>query len=291
MQIIEQTLYSREVAIMVEKQHNELLKDIRRYVKQLGVGKIPQSDFFTESTYKNSQNKEQPCYLVTRKGCEFIANKLTGQKGTEFTARYINRFHEMEERLQRENHMDWFVNDIRVFQHKEFGMLRTLKLDGEDYFIGQDATRALGYVNNNDTLKKRVSNSEKCYVGICDGTRSRKMVAITKTGLNELIQTGKLPLANKYNEWIQKQVFPALTGKEQILPVTTKVELLDRSSEKKSIPIQEGFDIAPLFRELLTLLPIEALDEMEKTFRGDKSKAIKLAATAILAEKMKRQIG
>lgn len=38
-----------------------------------------------------------PCFMVTKKGCEFIAHKLTGQKGTEFTARYINRFHEMEE--------------------------------------------------------------------------------------------------------------------------------------------------------------------------------------------------
>lgn len=34
---------------------------------------------------------------MTRKGCEFIANKLTGQKGTEFTARYVNKFHELEE--------------------------------------------------------------------------------------------------------------------------------------------------------------------------------------------------
>lgn len=93
------TLSSMEVAEMVEKNHNELLKDIRRYVGQLGVGKIPQSDFFTESTYRNSQNKTQPCYEVTRKGCEFIANKLTGVKGAAFTARYINKFHEMEDKL------------------------------------------------------------------------------------------------------------------------------------------------------------------------------------------------
>lgn len=90
---------SREVAEMVGKQHNELLKDIRRYAEQLGEGKIPQSDFFTESTYVNSQNKKMPCYQVTKKGCEFIAHKLTGVKGTEFTAKYINRFHEMEDAI------------------------------------------------------------------------------------------------------------------------------------------------------------------------------------------------
>ena len=91
---------SREVAEMVGKQHNELLKDIRRYAEQLGEGKIPQSDFFTESTYVNSQNKRMRCYQVTKKGCEFIAHKLTGVKGTEFTAKYINRFHEMEDAIK-----------------------------------------------------------------------------------------------------------------------------------------------------------------------------------------------
>lgn len=52
-----------------------------------------------ESTYFDANNQSRPCYLVTKKGCEFIAHKLTGQKGTEFTARYINRFHEMEHEL------------------------------------------------------------------------------------------------------------------------------------------------------------------------------------------------
>ena len=92
-------LTSMEVAQMVDKKHYDLLKDIRRYTSQLGEGKISVSDFFSESTYTTEQNKTVACYLVTKKGCEFIAHKLTGQKGTEFTARYINRFHEMEHEL------------------------------------------------------------------------------------------------------------------------------------------------------------------------------------------------
>lgn len=101
MKQIEQTISSIEVAEMVEKAHNDLLKDIRRYCEQLGQGKIPQSDFFKESTYKNRQNKTMPCYNVTKKGCEFIAHKLTGVKGTEFTAKYINRFHDMEDAIRQ----------------------------------------------------------------------------------------------------------------------------------------------------------------------------------------------
>lgn len=100
MNIEQKTISSIEVAEMVEKNHKELLRDIRRYCEQLGQSKIAQSDFFTASTYQNSQNKTQPCYLVTKKGCEFIANKLTGVKGAGFTAKYINRFHEMEDAIK-----------------------------------------------------------------------------------------------------------------------------------------------------------------------------------------------
>lgn len=98
---IEKTLTSIEVAKMIEKDHKELLRDIRRYVEQLGKSKIALTDFFSESTYRTEQNKILPCYKVTKKGCEFIAHKLTGVKGAKFTAQYINRFHEIEEQIHQ----------------------------------------------------------------------------------------------------------------------------------------------------------------------------------------------
>lgn len=103
------TLNSIEVAEMVEKEHSKLLKDIRRYTEQLNEAKIGLVEFFKESTYIDGKGESRPCYLVTKKGCEFIAHKLTGKKGTEFTARYINRFHEMENELISIN-----VSEIRL---------------------------------------------------------------------------------------------------------------------------------------------------------------------------------
>lgn len=93
-------LDSREVAEMVGKEHNKLLRDIRVYITQLDASKVGHTDFFTESQYTDKSNRQKPCYLVTKKGCEFIAHKLTGVKGTEFTAKYINRFHEMEDTIK-----------------------------------------------------------------------------------------------------------------------------------------------------------------------------------------------
>lgn len=101
MNLEQKTITSVEVAEMVEKEHKNLMRDVRSYVKELGELKIEPTDFFKENTYKTEQNKTLPCYDITKKGCEFIAHKLTGIKGTEFTARYINRFHEMEDAIKK----------------------------------------------------------------------------------------------------------------------------------------------------------------------------------------------
>lgn len=102
-----QTITSMEVAEMVGKRHCDLMRDINRYCKQITEAnldlsterKIALSDFFRESTYKDSTGRILPCYDITKKGCEFIAHKLTGVKGTAFTAQYVNRFHDMEDVL------------------------------------------------------------------------------------------------------------------------------------------------------------------------------------------------
>lgn len=93
------TLDSREVAVMLEKEHNHLLRDISVYAKYLTETKIGLSDFFQESTYKDITGRTLKKYQITKKGCEFLAHKQTGRKGSSFTASYINRFHEMEAQL------------------------------------------------------------------------------------------------------------------------------------------------------------------------------------------------
>lgn len=96
----QQTISSIEVAEMIEKEHKYLMRNIRRYSNDLMGAKISPTDFWIESNYIDGQNRNKPCYLITKKGCEFIAHKSTGSKGTVFTARYINRFHEMEAKIQ-----------------------------------------------------------------------------------------------------------------------------------------------------------------------------------------------
>ncbi len=95
------TLDSREVAKMISKRHRDLMRDIRDYIKVIKYSaKLRSTDFFVESTYKASNGKVNPCYLLTKKGCEFVANKMTGKKGTLFTAQYVSLFNSMQVQIK-----------------------------------------------------------------------------------------------------------------------------------------------------------------------------------------------
>lgn len=87
---------SREVALAIGRPHNDLMKSIRGYCQHLAEGEISRSDYFIESTYQDSTGRTLPCYLCTKKGCDMIANKMTGKKGVIFTARYIEAFEKMK---------------------------------------------------------------------------------------------------------------------------------------------------------------------------------------------------
>jgi Rha family phage regulatory protein len=91
---------SREVAGMVEKRHSDLLETIQGYDRYLTNGIFRSLDFFIPSTYIDAKGEGRPCYLLTRKGCDMVANKMTGEKGVLFTAMYVTKFEEMEKQLR-----------------------------------------------------------------------------------------------------------------------------------------------------------------------------------------------
>jgi Rha family phage regulatory protein len=171
----QKTITSLEAAEMVDKQHSDLLKDIRRYAAQLNEGNIPSVEFFTESTYPDAKGEDRPCYLVTKKGCEFIANKLTGVKGAMFTAKYINRFHEMEQSM--ENNLALLPTKLQILQ----GMLNQL--------ITQEQRLASVEAQSQKAIET-VQNIKETFVEEYDNWRDgikHKISAIQK-GMNDTYQ-------------------------------------------------------------------------------------------------------
>jgi Rha family phage regulatory protein len=117
---------SRDVAEMVGKRHNHLLRDIDGYVAILTNStepKIGVSDFFIESTYQDSTGRTLPHYYITKKGCDMVANKMTGKKGVLFTATYVTKFEEME---KKESGIDvsLLTPEMQMFKHMFDGVAK-----------------------------------------------------------------------------------------------------------------------------------------------------------------------
>ncbi|WP_246061332.1 phage regulatory protein/antirepressor Ant [Paenibacillus oralis] len=105
---------SREVAEMTGKRHDHLIRDIDSYVNILNKATTPDlgaSNFFIESSYVDSKGEKRRRYDLTRKGCDMVANKMTGEKGVLFTATYVTRFEEMEHQLIEQTVPSYMIDD------------------------------------------------------------------------------------------------------------------------------------------------------------------------------------
>lgn len=104
-----QTIPSYEIAKMMEVEHPKVLRMIEGDKTHIGI--IPTLDkaqmgsisYFIKSSYKDTMNREKVCYECTKMGCDMLANKMTGEKGILFTARYVKKFNEMEKLLLEQN--------------------------------------------------------------------------------------------------------------------------------------------------------------------------------------------
>ena len=130
----EKTLDSREVAKMIGKAHKDIIRMIDGYkppegsnkrqivgiIPTLAKGNVTPSKYFIESSYLNN-NREYKCYLCTKMGCEMLGNKLQGEKGILFTAKYVNAFNEMKDALQE---VETTVQKHGVLTEKEWSNIK-----------------------------------------------------------------------------------------------------------------------------------------------------------------------
>lgn len=142
---------SREVAEMIGKDHRHLIRDIRGYAEILGKTIEPNfglNDFFIESSYKDSIGRTLPCYLLTKKGCDMVANKMTGEKGVLFTAAYVTAFEEMREKLSAPKAMSTaqlFAMQVQINLEQEQRMKALEEKTQATQETVQEAFSALSY--------------------------------------------------------------------------------------------------------------------------------------------------
>lgn len=165
------TLDSREVAEMVGKTHAHLCRDIAGYIEIMSKNpKLDSSNFFIERAYKQAGNgKEVKRYDITKKGCEMVANKLTGEKGILFTAEYVERFNEMEQEQKPMTELEILQGSINqlVEQNKRLSRVE-MKQEEQD--------RQMSHINT----------SIEVLNGVCtEGTKRDRLNAMVRAYANK----------------------------------------------------------------------------------------------------------
>ena len=119
-------------------------------------------------------------------------------------------------------HLNWFINRLpeastpteapTVFNHPEFGELRTVEIDGVVWFVGKDVAEALGYSKSRNAIAAHVDEEDKTHAPIQGGcsTGVQDTIVINESGLYALILSSKLPSAKEFKHWVTSEVLPSI---------------------------------------------------------------------------------
>lgn len=89
-----------------------------------------------------------------------------------------------------------------VFNHPQFGELRTVEISGEPWFVGKDVAEALGYSNARKAVLVHVDAEDKGVTKWDTPGGTQQMTIINESGLYALILSSKLPSAKEFKHWV-----------------------------------------------------------------------------------------
>lgn len=102
------------------------------------------------------------------------------------------------------------MNDLKIFENKEFGKIRTVIENGEPWFIGKEVADILEYANTAKAIRDHVDEEDKLTERIVRSGQNREVIFINESGLYSLILSSKLPNAKKFKKWVTSEVLPSI---------------------------------------------------------------------------------
>ena len=125
------------------------------------------------------------------------------------------------------------MNELQIFQNREFGELWILERDGKPYFPATTCAKILGYANAKDAIIRHCKGVVKHDLPTAGGIQTVNL--IPEGDLYRLITHSRLPAAERFETWVFDEVLPTIrrTGGygESAVNKTTR---LDHSSLNKS---------------------------------------------------------
>lgn len=102
------------------------------------------------------------------------------------------------------------MNQLQIFENKEFGKIRTVEIDNEPYFVGKDVADILGYQNGSRDINRHVDEEDRQKTMLFDGNQDKETIIINESGIYSLILSSKLPTAKKFKRWVTSEVLPSI---------------------------------------------------------------------------------
>lgn len=103
------------------------------------------------------------------------------------------------------------MNELQEFVNEKFGVVRTILIGDEPYFVGKDVAMALGYAKERNAIASHVDEEDKRVApiqGILGGMQN--MTVINESGLYSLIFGSKLDSAKEFKRWVTSEVLPSI---------------------------------------------------------------------------------
>lgn len=102
------------------------------------------------------------------------------------------------------------MDDMKIFEHPDFGRIRTVELDGQGWLVGKDVAEVLGYEKPTDAIRKHVPEEDRGISKMETPSGSQNMTIINESGLYSLIFSSKLPSAKAFKFWVTSEVLPSI---------------------------------------------------------------------------------
>lgn len=103
------------------------------------------------------------------------------------------------------------MNEIQIFQNKEFGTIRTMcNEQGEPMFCAKDVCNALGYNQPRKAVKRHVCEEDGTKHTILTNGGKQLATFINESGLYSLILSSKLESARRFKHWVTSEILPSI---------------------------------------------------------------------------------
>lgn len=103
------------------------------------------------------------------------------------------------------------MQELKIFEKKEFGAIRTVRIDGKVYFVASDVAKSLGYARPNDAVSAHCRYTAKHSIPHPQSADKVMEVNIIPQGdVIRLAVKSELPGAEKFESWIFDEVIPSV---------------------------------------------------------------------------------